>query len=450
MTPAARLLSTALLILAVCRTAAAAPDPKDDPRVEWLRDHALRVRSVSPDDRDFSDLQPLKKVLGNAQVVLLGEATHGDGTAFLAKARLIRFLHEEMGFGVLAFESGLFDCRKAWEALQAGGDPVAAARLGVFGIWSGSAQVQPLFRYLGEQVRTPHPLELAGFDNQFTGEASGIYFVSDLRGYLRQIGSAAPDDPAWHFFALQVQSLIDFAYDMEWQPLPSEAEKKQFFSTLGKMAEEAGVAARKRHDGDSAFWVRMLANLEQYARMTFEGQTAEAIATAKRMRDEEMGRNLIWMAGERYRGKKIIVWAATMHAARNLSRIDTGRGRGMAEIQELYRSMAPMGEVAARSLGPRMYTLGFTAYEGQEGTFFQPTPQTLARSTEGSLEDLMHRAGLENAIVDLRNPPSGGGWLHQPLISRPLGFTEMRADWSQVVDGMMFLRVMEPSTRAAR
>ncbi|HEY2737676.1 MAG TPA: erythromycin esterase family protein, partial [Thermoanaerobaculia bacterium] len=299
----------------------------------------------------------------------------------------------------------------------------------------------------GGQARTAHPLELAGFDNQFTGDASGTFFVPDLRGSLKQIGSVAPDDPAWPAFAAQVQSLIDFVYDMQWQPLPGAEAKKRFFSFLDRLAGEASAAERARHDADTAFWMRMLANLESFARMTFD---APSDAVAKRMRDEEMGRNLVWMADERYRGRKIIVWAATMHAARNLSHIDTGRGRGMAEIQELYRSMAPMGEVAARTLGARMYTLGITAYEGAAGSVYQPAAQTLARPSDGSLEDLMHRAGLDNAIVDFRDPPAGGGWLHPPLISRPLGYTEMRADWSQVVDGMLFLRVMAPSTRAAR
>ena len=43
----------------------------------------------------------------------LGESGHGVREFNLAKVRLIRFLHEEMGFDVLAFESGLFEC---WQA----------------------------------------------------------------------------------------------------------------------------------------------------------------------------------------------------------------------------------------------------------------------------------------------------------------------------------------------
>lgn len=138
-----RALALVPLLLPLALPALAQPAPAD-PRVDWLRKNAIQIRSVSPEDRDFSDLQPLRAILKDKQVVLLGEQSHGDGAVFLAKTRLIQFLHEEMGFDVLAFESGLFDCRKAWEALQAGEEPKMAMRRGIFGIWGMSEQVTPL------------------------------------------------------------------------------------------------------------------------------------------------------------------------------------------------------------------------------------------------------------------------------------------------------------------
>ena len=74
-------------------------------KVEWLRVNVDPIRSVDPSDTDFSDLAPLKSAIGDSRIVMLGEQTHGDGTTFLAKTRLIQFLHQEMGFDVIAFRS---------------------------------------------------------------------------------------------------------------------------------------------------------------------------------------------------------------------------------------------------------------------------------------------------------------------------------------------------------
>ncbi len=51
-------------------------------KVEWLQKNAVRIRSIDPGDDDFSDLMPLKKIIGNARVVQLGEQSHGDGATF--------------------------------------------------------------------------------------------------------------------------------------------------------------------------------------------------------------------------------------------------------------------------------------------------------------------------------------------------------------------------------
>src|SRR4051794_33215908 len=70
----------------------------------------VTVDSISIDEADFRDLSPLARAIGDARVVMLGEAGHGDGATFRAKARLVRFLHEQLGFDVLAWESGTWQC----------------------------------------------------------------------------------------------------------------------------------------------------------------------------------------------------------------------------------------------------------------------------------------------------------------------------------------------------
>jgi erythromycin esterase-like protein len=99
-----------------------------DPEVAWLQAHAIPLRATPPDPDDFADLEPLRETLGRARIVVLGEGSHGEGTTFAVKTRLVRFLHQRLGYDVLAFESGFYDCWKAWQRIEAGEDAAAAFR----------------------------------------------------------------------------------------------------------------------------------------------------------------------------------------------------------------------------------------------------------------------------------------------------------------------------------
>src|SRR6185437_5850958 len=72
-----------------------------------LAAHAHAIRTIEPEDDDYDDLEPFGDAVGDARIVQLGECSHGSGTDFKAKARLVRFLHARMGFDVLVWESGL-------------------------------------------------------------------------------------------------------------------------------------------------------------------------------------------------------------------------------------------------------------------------------------------------------------------------------------------------------
>src|SRR5688572_20725992 len=114
-----------LSILAIFAGAAAAPilacaqvspaAPADELQ-SWIAENAVSLRSIDPADEEFRDLEFLADVIGDAQVVQLGEASHSAGNGFAAKARLVKFLHQRMGFDVLVCEEGIYDMR--W--IQAG------------------------------------------------------------------------------------------------------------------------------------------------------------------------------------------------------------------------------------------------------------------------------------------------------------------------------------------
>jgi len=94
----------------------------------WLAANAVPIRSIDAADEDFTDLAPLGKAIGAARVVQLGEPSHGAGSAFAAKARIVRFLHRHHGFDVLIWESGLYDVALADAGMRGADDAMTAAR----------------------------------------------------------------------------------------------------------------------------------------------------------------------------------------------------------------------------------------------------------------------------------------------------------------------------------
>ena len=63
-------------------------------------------------------------------------------------------------------------------------------------------------------------------------------------------------------------------------------------------------------------------------------------------RDRQMAKNMSWLANNPFKGKKIIVWAHNFHIAKNVGDIK------------------PMGHFLKNEFQERMYTMGFTGYNG--------------------------------------------------------------------------------------
>ncbi len=200
-------MATAPLLGATSLTAPAAAQSADALQ-DWLAANARPVRTVAPEGEDFSDLEPLAAAIGAARVVQLGEPSHNAGSCFSAKVRLVKFLHQRLGFDVVIWESGIYDVALVEAGLRAGEKPAAAARRGILQNWSWNAECLPLFVYAQQSHATARPLAMAGFDSSMTSPFANLarelrdYAAGPARAALRREAVAATEEVIQAFNAL--------------------------------------------------------------------------------------------------------------------------------------------------------------------------------------------------------------------------------------------------------
>lgn len=111
---------------------------------------------------DFKDLTALRESLKGVEIVALGEQSHGLGEVFNAKTELVKFLHKELGFDLVLFESGYGDGALAWERLDSL-SPIAFTNSFSSNHYYNSEEILTLVTYVKSQKQS---LKINGFDCQ--------------------------------------------------------------------------------------------------------------------------------------------------------------------------------------------------------------------------------------------------------------------------------------------
>ncbi|MGD6901105.1 hypothetical protein [Bacillus infantis] len=124
-----------------------------------LKEEANAVFDISGKKADYSFLQ---KVIKDKRIVFLGENSHTVQEFNETKGEIIQYLHKEMGFNLLVFESGYAETL-VHHANTAHLSSIELMKKSIFGTWH-TAPTLDLFQYIKDSQSQKEKLILSGID----------------------------------------------------------------------------------------------------------------------------------------------------------------------------------------------------------------------------------------------------------------------------------------------
>lgn len=405
--------------------------------VRWATKRAIPIASL-----DFNtssrDLQPVKKVIGKARVVALGEPVHGAHEPLAFRNRMIRYLVTELGFRAVATETGFTESWLVDSYINGGDFPLENAARNVY-TWDPKAfgenreLVEWLRRYNADpaHVRKVHfyGIDVIGGQNgRLRNSRLGIDFAIQ---YLTRADAAAGRE-----FDARWQRLADRFSDEKYKEY-SGAERVDLdelrVSLLSAIRSRQAALVAAGSEREYAWAVRGLEVLDesmQIIRTLFALEKDPGrLGPVMSLRDRTMDKNVRWALQQEPPVTRIAVFAHNFHMMN--AKWDGG---------VFLDPPAMAGTLLRASFGRNLVIIGVGASNGKA--------MSQKESVPGSIDGALQKTRRSPFLIDLRpaaSSPLTAVWLKG---KKPMGsHGNVRLAPVPSFDALFYIESLTPAKR---
>ncbi|UOG74846.1 erythromycin esterase family protein [Hymenobacter tibetensis] len=363
-----------------------------------------------------SDLDPLMQAVGDARIVLLGEASHGTAEYYTWRTTISKRLIQEKGFHFIAVEGDWPGCFEVNAAIKKdevlyGSVPQLLRTFNRWPTWMwGNWEIVGLVDWLHAHNRQ-QPLEqrvgFYGLDVYSLWES-----LQEILQYVEKQGDGAVQaaQRAFQCFEPYGNDPQEYAQAIAYVSEDCQDEVNDMLRALRTQSARQPDGLADRESKFAADQNALVAvNAERYYRAMLRGGAA-----SWNVRDNHMMETLTRLLDLHGPDSKAIIWEHNTHV-------------GDARYTDMRREdMVNVGQLAREAYGRKnVFIAGFGSYEGSviAGNKWGATPQKInvPAAPRNSWEHLLHQQLQgENALLlsqELRDIPE----LQQPIGHRAIG-----------------------------
>ena len=370
--------------------------PPDATAAEWIRANAIPLVTVEP-GQAFEDLAALRTIIGDAQIVSLGEATHGTREFFKLKQRLLEYCVAELGFTMLIMEAGFPEAVAVNDYVLKGRGNAIDALAGMrFWTWQTEELVDVTEWMRAWNAAHDKKVKFYGF--------TMAYPASAVHGLIDFLARVAP-----HLAATCRTQLAPLTSDLTaalFGQLP-QAERDDVFACIARILaafEEQRVS-----------WVALTSDLDWHLgrlhAVVLDQGARFMINRDLAFHERATAQNICSLLEAEGSNARAVLWSHNTHAARGA-----------------YPEGQSMGRCLDDVFGRRQVVVGTSFDRGAFQARIYPTgvlqDHTLGPAPSDSLDGVLAQTGLPLYVIDLANGPRQGAaaeWLDAETPMRAIG-----------------------------